>query len=153
MLPRDGRDTDGEAVAVSKRTTGGDRAIGALTRIRRVLSDFYDSPEPRSVQHALMAIRSIVDEQALLATAPAVEACEACKRARCDCYDRECDKCHWPGSPNCRSAGSPRVGASGPHASTSDDCASTQLISLARRPADTEDESRGGSPDREQDEA
>lgn len=35
----------------------------------------------------------------------AAATCDKCKRSRCDCYDRECDKCHWPGSPNCRRAG------------------------------------------------
>lgn len=30
-----------------------------------------------------------------------VDGCKACKRNRCDCYERDCDKCHWPGSPDC----------------------------------------------------
>jgi chromosome segregation ATPase len=39
------------------------------------------------------------------ATAPIVATCDACKRARCECLERDCDKCHWPGSPNCRREG------------------------------------------------
>lgn len=51
-------------------------------------------------------VRRLTDHLAVQpATAPTGATCDSCKRNRCDCYERDCDKCHWPGSPNCRRAG------------------------------------------------
>lgn len=35
---------------------------GTLARARRVLDDFFDSPEPRDMRHAMQALRAIICE-------------------------------------------------------------------------------------------
>lgn len=35
---------------------------GRLARARRVLDDFFDSPEPRDMRHAMQALRAIICE-------------------------------------------------------------------------------------------
>lgn len=49
------------------------------------------------------------DVRAHLAGQPAAtRQCVDCGRERCECLEKDCGKCHWTGSPNCR--GASRVG-------------------------------------------
>lgn len=36
-----------------------------------------------------------------------VKRCDRCNRDHCDCYDKDCVKCHWTGSANCNRAALP----------------------------------------------
>lgn len=84
------------------RTTKGDRAIAALARVRAVLDDFYNSDEPRSVSHALVAVRTAVDNgEALTCPACGADYAEADRKWRCV----KCDGAHAASEPCPRNIG------------------------------------------------